>query len=136
MNSVVRLPRADNQRIVAQLIGDALEASGHGRRAANDALESCGLKVVIEGLPGNAKAKLRWLYVANYHRGIEKLFRHSLWEAGGEGVAPWVRSLRDAPGACAAGALRFAGYKSRTTKLPVDRYIPGPASVGELENIA
>lgn len=129
--------RSGGRRTVAQWIEDALLPAETGRPSpladANKALETYGLKVEIEqpprpfALAGEpspaAPAPLRWLYVANSHRGLAQLFEGSHWTGQSGTTNPWVQALQRVPDA-SKGWKRFAGYGSRCTRLPLDYLLP------------
>lgn len=125
--------RGGGRRTIAQWIADALNAEDVKQPAdANKALETYGLSVEVvqvslaptrAGEPHIASKPMRWLYVANSHRGLAQLFEGSHWVGSSGTTNAWVQALRRIPGAEAVEKRRFAGYGSRATRLPLDHLL-------------
>lgn len=108
MQSQVRFDSSEGQKIrsIGELCACAAGKdfiSGLSAKDANDILGRHGLK--IEG---------QWFYVANQHAELSALLRNTAWAAG------WKRILSRIDGASPAPeAVRFAGSRSRATRIPV-----------------
>ena len=102
----------------ADLLGEDDSASA---ASAHHRLLAIGLRVVVmdDGAIG--------LMVANAHRGLADLFKQTPWAttANAAGGGGWAHALRRAPGARAAGAIRFRyGVQSRALLLPIELVLP------------
>jgi hypothetical protein len=122
--------RGGGRRTISQWLIDAISAEPDQPATANRALETYGLSVEIEPAPGWVLGQppltpLRWLYVANTHRGLAQLFEGSHWAGQSGTSSPWVQALRRVPYAVATDRKRFAGYQARATKLPLDDLLKG-----------
>src|SRR5439155_987418 len=131
--------RSGGRRTIAQWIEHARLPPSLDRPEpvveANNVLETYGLSVEIirhVSAAGDA-SEWRWLYVANTHRGLAQLFEGSHWAGASGTTSPWVQALRRVSGAewhrdddrSKALSRRFAGYKSRATRLPLDALLIG-----------
>jgi len=115
--------RGGGRRTVAQWIEDALLVEPGQPAEANKALETYGLSVEIEPAPGGGLTPLRWLHVANNHRGLAQLFEGSHWVGSSGTTNAWVQAFRRVPGAVPVEKRRFAGFGSRATRLPLDELL-------------
>jgi hypothetical protein len=122
--------RGGGRRTVAQWLMDAISTEPDQPATANRTLETYGLSVEIQPAPGWVLGQppltpLRWLYVANTHRGLAQLFEGSHWAGQSGTSSPWVQALRRVRDAEPAEPRRFAGYQARATKLPLDYLLRG-----------
>ena len=100
--------RGGGRRTVAQWLQDARSGDQGQPAEANKVLETYGLSVEIEPAPGGGQTPLRWLYVANTHRGLAQLFEGSHWSAA---------AARRTPG-CSRFAASPTRRRPRSAALP------------------
>ena len=117
--------RGGARRTVAQWLDDARSGDQGQPAEANKALETYGMSIEIGPAPGGGLTPLRFLYVANNHRGLAQLFEGSHWVGSSGTTNAWVQALRRIPGAVPVEKRRFAGFGSRATKLPLDYLLDG-----------
>ena len=104
------------QRGAKSTLGRLVALARDGTRTSErEALPIYGLR--LEELTDGAQE----LWVANVHRGLDRVFDRTDWASGG-----WARALRGLPGAEASSEPRqFSGHKSRFTIIPA-KYLPDP----------
>lgn len=119
LSTIVDPYRNGGRRSIAQWLRDAIQPEASQPHTANDVLETYGLSVLIE--PGS----VHWLRIANTHAGLAQLFKDTHWAPTSGTSAPWVQALRRFPLSIAESGVRFNGFKSRCTRLPLQPLLDG-----------
>lgn len=82
---------------------------------AHKTLAAIGIKVDMEDIDG---ARVKCLFIATKHQGLEKIFKETDWAGG-----VWTQAFRRFSGAKAYNTRRFGGVASKCTVVPIDEIL-------------
>lgn len=121
LSSKVEQWRGGGKATIGGLISEAAgitKTDADGQECANRYLMQNGMKLITKHtLRGDP---VKFLFVANGHKGLFDLFRGTKWGARAGTTGVWARSLRRLNGAAATNALRIENKRDRGTLLPFD----------------
>lgn len=126
LSTVVEDTHIRQRHPIGHWIGRAVKRFGadhQGAEYARELLQEHGLKIVD-------KDGETWVAVANFHRGLTRIFDRTQWAARPGAMGVWVQSLRRLPHKPSDKALWF-GAASRATLLPLDLCLPRPGGAGQ-----
>ena len=125
LSSVIDPYRHGNRRTVGEwimLAGDLAPTELNEDLTAAKILGTFGLKV-------KEKAGVKYLVIANFHRGLADLYRDSPWPARGRSMGGWVRNWRRMEGAQWTGdfnrVVYFSGSYHKAVYVPLETILPG-----------
>lgn len=121
LTSLCDVYRDGKRRTIGDFIAEAagLENSKNSQptdedqKEANKILSSYGLRVVADRSSGD-----KFLYLANNHQGLNKLFFGTRWQGG-----VYRQSLLRYQGSEPVNTMRFGGMTSKCIRLPLDKLL-------------
>lgn len=122
MTSVTDTWRSGSKKLISELIDEVRQGTDDAKDA-EDVLERNGMRIFSRRLTTTG-VEVRFLFVANQHDGLRKIFDGTKWAGKGSTIGGWVNALRQLEVPNTSEAIRCGKMTQRGTTFVLDDLVP------------